>query len=296
MSTDRETTRIVQSWLEDGVTRLPDNVLDAVLDELPTTHQRRFTWWPARRPPLEMNTTTKLALGVAAATLVAIVGLSVMDDGNTGGPGLGDPTPSAMQSAPATAATSPLPAAQGTDLAPGLYALGPGYPVGITLDLSTGWTSCGEGPVERSICRFPTGDPPPAVGLGFLVVANVVADPCDETVLLDPPVGPSVDDLVTAISNLEGFDATAAEDVTVDGYEGKRFTVTATYDTETGDCGATWATADRVNGVGSGEINDIYVIDVDGERVMISIAYSSDVAPAEIGAAEEVISLIRLEP
>ena len=28
MSTDRETTRIVRSWLEEGVTALPDRVLD----------------------------------------------------------------------------------------------------------------------------------------------------------------------------------------------------------------------------------------------------------------------------
>ena len=41
MSTDRETTRIVRSWLEEGATALPDRVLDAVLDQVPTTRQRR---------------------------------------------------------------------------------------------------------------------------------------------------------------------------------------------------------------------------------------------------------------
>ena len=37
MSTDRDVTRIVRSWLEEGVTALPDRVLDAVLDQLPAT-------------------------------------------------------------------------------------------------------------------------------------------------------------------------------------------------------------------------------------------------------------------
>jgi len=37
MSTDRETTRIVRSWLEEGVTALPDRVLDTVLDQVPVT-------------------------------------------------------------------------------------------------------------------------------------------------------------------------------------------------------------------------------------------------------------------
>ena len=48
MSTDRDVTRIVRSWLEDGATALPDRVLDNVLDQLPATPQRR-AWWPARR-------------------------------------------------------------------------------------------------------------------------------------------------------------------------------------------------------------------------------------------------------
>ena len=59
MSTDRDTTRIVRSWLEEGVTALPDRVLDAVLDQVPATSQRR-PWWPARRFR-EMNKALKLA-------------------------------------------------------------------------------------------------------------------------------------------------------------------------------------------------------------------------------------------
>ena len=69
MSTDRETTRIVRSWLEEGVTRLPDRVLDAVLDQVPATPQRR-SWWPAWRSN-QMNTYAKL-IATAAAVLVEI--------------------------------------------------------------------------------------------------------------------------------------------------------------------------------------------------------------------------------
>ena len=57
MSSDRETARIVRSWLDEGVTQLPDRVLDAVLDQLPAIHQRRATWWPMRRLTT-MNTAT----------------------------------------------------------------------------------------------------------------------------------------------------------------------------------------------------------------------------------------------
>ena len=44
MSTDRDVTRIVRSWLEEGATALPDRVLDAVLDQVPSTSQRRPRW------------------------------------------------------------------------------------------------------------------------------------------------------------------------------------------------------------------------------------------------------------
>ena len=48
MNSDRELTRIVESWLEEGVNVLPDRVLDNVLDRVPVTPQRR-PWWRAWR-------------------------------------------------------------------------------------------------------------------------------------------------------------------------------------------------------------------------------------------------------
>ena len=62
MTSDLDTARIVRSWLDEGVTQLPDRVLDAVLDQLPATHQRRVTWWPTGWPP-----TTKSVIATALA-------------------------------------------------------------------------------------------------------------------------------------------------------------------------------------------------------------------------------------
>ena len=71
MSTERDVTRIVRSWLEEGVTALPDRVLDAVLDQVPATHQRR-AWWPARRLR-EMNTPLRIAVAAVAVVAVAAI-------------------------------------------------------------------------------------------------------------------------------------------------------------------------------------------------------------------------------
>ena len=115
MSTDRDTTRIVRSWLEEGVTALPDRVLDAVLDQLPATSQRR-PWWPARRFR-EMNQALKLAIAAAAVVVVALVGINLMPgSGVVGGPAPSltpspsptpTPPPSAVSNLNFTGATSP---------------------------------------------------------------------------------------------------------------------------------------------------------------------------------------------
>ncbi len=101
MSTDRDTTRIVRSWLEVGATALPDRVLDAVLDQLPATPQRR-SWGPARRF-LDMNTSAKLAIAAAAVLVVALASFYLLPRGGglNGGPGPGlspSPTPTSTPS------------------------------------------------------------------------------------------------------------------------------------------------------------------------------------------------------
>jgi anti-sigma factor RsiW len=96
MSTDRETTRIVRSWLDEGVTRLPDRVLDGVLDKVPATPQRRrfrSAWRPS-----QMNPYAKLAAAAAAVLVVALVGYQFLP-GKSPGPGVPSASPSSTSSA-----------------------------------------------------------------------------------------------------------------------------------------------------------------------------------------------------
>ncbi len=101
MSTDRDVTRTVRSWLEEGVTALPDAVLDTVLDQLPATPQRRAGWLGRRLP--EMNNTAKIAMAAAAVLVVAFIGLRFLGPGQN----LGDPGPTPIPTA------LPLPSIQG---------------------------------------------------------------------------------------------------------------------------------------------------------------------------------------
>jgi len=75
VSTDRDVTRIVRSWMDEGVTQLPDRVLDLVLDQLPATPQRRASWLARRTPTL--NNYVRLGLVAAAVLAVVIVGIGL---------------------------------------------------------------------------------------------------------------------------------------------------------------------------------------------------------------------------
>lgn len=101
MSTDRELTSIVRSWLDKGVNALPDRVLDAVLDQVPTIPQRR-AWWPARRLPT-LNTYARLAVAAAAVVLAAVVGIGLY--GNSVGR---QPVPTTLPTASPPPESNPL--------------------------------------------------------------------------------------------------------------------------------------------------------------------------------------------
>lgn len=291
MSTDRDTKHIVRSWLRAGEDESADRVLDTVLDRLDTIPQRRATSWPARRFP-EMNNSAKVGLGAAAVVVAAFLGLRFLVPGDLSVGG--DPDPAASPSPTSTSHEIPF---GDRPLEAGRYSLRSGFPAGITFEVPAGWTSCIIGPLEQGVCRnLGTMERPTGVGVAFLVIENVVADPCDEASLLDPPVGPSIDELATAMTNLQGFTVSAVDDTTIDGFPAKRLTVIAP---ETPVCEAmqTWATPSRLNGVGAGEANLTYLVDVDGVRIMINLAYFPPfVSDAEMDAAEEIISSIQIEP
>ena len=283
MSTDRETTRLVRSWLEAGVTSLPDRVLDAVLDELPATRQRR-SWWPLRQL-FRRNKAAVFGIAAAAVVIGAMLGTRLLPSGGLGvGAPADDPTPT----------PSPTPIAlfdaPDTDLAAGRYVIDDPFPVGITFDLPGGWSKCAWGPLDPGVCG------PERRGLTVQIIENVVADPCDPShAPLDPPVGSSVDDLAEAISSIPGFEATNAVELVVDGFRGKELVVTAP---AAAGCELwTWATADRTNGVGPSEVNLLRILDVDGVRVMIAAAhFPRETSDEELAELREIMDSISLAP
>jgi hypothetical protein len=79
VSTDRDTTRIVRSWLHEDGHENADRVLDIVLEQIDTTPQHRATWWPVRRP-LTMSSTIRYGVAAAIVALAALVGFTVLSN------------------------------------------------------------------------------------------------------------------------------------------------------------------------------------------------------------------------
>ena len=64
-------------------------------------------------------------------------------------------------------------------------------------------------------------DPPAGLAIGFLIVDNVYADPCDLSAgEMDPPVGPTPMDLAEALVAQTGTESTDPVPVEIDGYSG----------------------------------------------------------------------------
>src|SRR5262245_10480911 len=206
MTTDRETLRLLGDWLEDGRTALPDHILDTVLEQLPTKPQRRPSRLARRYP--NVNALVKYGLAAAAVVVVAIVGFNLMGRASNE---VGAP-PSATASPPASAAPAPTAGA----FTPGRYFWeSPGGSVAFTVP--DGFPS---GDIAIDDVWMPGGPNP---------INQVFIDACKTDTPTDPngrlvDVGPTVEELVSAVDAQESTDAVVT-DFTAGSVVGKRVEV-----------------------------------------------------------------------
>jgi hypothetical protein len=304
VSTDRDVTRIVRSWLEEGRTALPDRVLDTVLDQLPATHQRRASW-PARRFG-EMNIVAKFAAAAAAVVVVAVVGILLLPrTGGVAGPG---PSPSVIPSPSPTPVAVPL-----GNLAPGTTyfwedpsQVGAGR-ISFTMP-AAGWFTfdpafLGKG--TRNPDHFDLYISPH-------LVDNVYTGGCHwHGTAHVPRIGPTVADLATALSAQAGPGGSQPTVVTVGGHPGMKveLAVPAGLDVSTCDSDGDfpifgrWYT-DQPNGTsgaapwtyGDGQHNTVYIVDVNGTRQVIDTMYLPGTSTADRAELDQIVASIRFEP
>jgi hypothetical protein len=304
MSVDPETTRIVRSWMYEGVTQLPDRVLDAVLDQLPTTPQRRVAGWPTRQTP-RMNTMVTFGLAAAAVAVAVLIGINSIGPSNVGGPGPGGSTPTPEPTPTVTAVPTPTPSPSPRGrLPPGEHTLAyraDGSPrITVTLPADD-WYGDAAGAIVTK-----DDDPGPPGGAGLIVFAGlgdvfVYGDPCQWASTMPDAPATTVDELVTALGAQASRDATAPVDVMVDGVRGQSMILHVPDDATFGDCDqaefrtfVVGADAARYH-QGPGQIDELWIVDVDGELVVIDAAYYEGTPQAVVDELRAIVESITFE-
>jgi hypothetical protein len=166
-----------------------------------------------------------------------------------------------------------------------------------------GWDNIGWAVIKGGTTSGDVADP--IFGLLFMEVANTYTDSCP-SVALDPPVGPTVDDLASVWGDRPAFDATVPTDITVDGFDGKlvEFTVP---DYEPGqaldDCadGGHFMLLEGVGTPGDGywaqgpnQHHQLRILDVDGTRVVIAASWYPDTSAQDRADIDEMLSSIQI--
>ena len=316
MNTRRDSDHVIAAWLQDEAPdRAPERLLTASRDRIRMTRQRR-AWWPARRVPT-MNGAVKLAIAAVTVVLVAVVGINLLPrQGGIGGPG---PSPSAVPSP--TPSSSPSPTASTVNFT-GSFAPGTTYTIDepdrgerMTFAVpAAGWSTVGGIGGDPVVVGKDVAGGGDVFDLYFSphLVDDVYTGGCRwRGTALDPRVGPTVDDLATALYAQAGPGAPPPTDVDIGGYPGKKveLSIPADLDVSTCDSDGDFAIFGRwytdvpdstfVGAApwtyGDGQHNTVYIVDVDGTRQVLDTMYLPGTSAADRAEVDEIIASIRFE-
>jgi hypothetical protein len=303
--------RALRVWMADGPSVMPDRVVDVVADRISVQGQRR-SWRLLRR--LTMSPLFKLAAAAAAVLVVAVVAWRFLPgSGGVGGEATPNPSPSATATAipppPTATAIPPLP--DGNVTAAGTYRLRP-LPItaaGLTIDavVPEGWQGYG----SWIIATTQVG-PPDGVAIAFVAAEGLFGDPChwdlDGSGSYNQPgdveVGPTVDDLASALAGSTAYESTTPTDVTLGGFPGKQLDLELSPGISEcdPDSGGTrryvfsGAESAGFSIMGDATHSQVSIVDVDGTRLIAVLISSAGTSTEDLGAAQGILDSLVITP
>ena len=295
MTREHDFIGLLEGYLDEfeGFTPLPDATREAVRREIPSVHQRP-AWWPGGRFP-SMNSTAKLALAAAAVILVAFFGFNLFRGANIGAPELNVATPSP------TVEASPTPLARlggQAPLDPGRYVASTEPTFDVTVAVPSGW-SASDGWV---VIGPRDNDAPDGMAIRFYTVENLAANPLlHADGVIDPPLGPTVDDLVQAVVAHPAWETSTPTDITIDGHPGQLVQLTIPMDAQLGAApnDRYYLSLDPLSGGiwgwEPGQTFDWYIVDVDGSRFVIDAFHYPGTSEEDLAAQREVVESIEFD-
>jgi hypothetical protein len=301
MATDRKLDERISSWLEaEAPAQLPDRVLRATFERTRGSRQQVGvrTLLGRINMPRPM-----LAIGGAAvvvvAAFVALNAFGKRDDSS----GQASPGPSPIVSPESSAA---LPSAGPTSRPVGLLDPGPhvlwtgagvmSVPMTVTIPAAGWYGETGDGIVSKN----DTADPPDGAGLIAFGGDDlyVYGDPCDWSATKPEAPSTTVTEFVVAMRAQALRNASKPVDVTVGGYPGKSITVHVPDDADFAECDqgffGSWGvpgepTPSRYS-QGPGQIDKLWIFDIDGELVVIDTTYYAGTPTAVVDELDAIVA------
>ena len=152
------------------------------------------------------------------------------------------------------------------------------------------------------------------VTVNFADVENLTVDACTDHDPLDPPVGPTVDDLAAALAVLPPFEiASPPSDVTAFGYSGKHLEIAVPASLPWKVIAGTPLFTDCYQGVlrtwidpelsyafygytAPGDMEEFWILDVEGTRVVIAALRSANASVEMLAEQQAILDSIVIEP
>jgi hypothetical protein len=243
------------------------------------------------------------ALGTAAALAAGCAGTTI----DNSSPVAAAPSPRVGSAAFIPAASVPgrdwVPLPNDLPTPPGRYVLSADAqfgipPLEITFELTQdGWESWGPGVVtiERDVRD--------EVGLGFANVTDLYADPCkwDRLGVTEPPVGPSVDQLIAGLREVPHVRASDPIDTRLGGVAGRYVELTVDPDQDFSTCDRgefhIWVES-RGNSryyQGPGQIEQFWVLDAYGVRLVVEGSFFPEASSKSRADLREIVESIRIK-
>jgi hypothetical protein len=289
--------RVLDLWLAEGPTQVPERVFDAAIARV--GRQPQHSAWRSRWRTSDMTIPIRLIAAAIAAIAVVGAGLVVLRPGpGVGTPSAGAVTPSPSPSSVPTSTSVVSGAARlprSGALEPGRYFIeeGTSTPTTFSFTVPAGWLAGGSG-----ISQHPD-ESGREIGFGVAIVDGIFADPCGA----NEPVafGVAAQDLLNALGERPGLDVQPSTAIEIDGRPGQLVELAVEADVDIEACDPpiglqVWR--DRGENylvVGPEVVTRIHTVDLDGERFVLVTSHGLSADPAEIAEIAEIIESIRFE-
>src|SRR3990172_9192188 len=240
----------------------------------------------------------KLAIGAAALVVVTALGSNLLGAGRD--PAGIDPTVSSVPSRLPSTPARPSPTPEDLEIEPGSYALIMPQ-LRIHLTMPAGWSSAEAGAAvwkPEYGWHYSDGGRP---SLGVHEVTGVATDICGPGQARDRflAIGPTAEDLVTAFANLADLRVSGPIDAMLGGYPARQVVLTLSPDFDAlcgGDGRWLWedASGSRLALLNFGVLT-VYIVDVDGDRVVIA-RNGRGTSARDIAPLAAIVASIEIEP